>query len=107
MTEKLTLMESPNPKKKWRVEFPDSTHVDFGASGYKDFTQHNDLKRKEAYISRHRSREIWTLEGVHTAGFWSRWVLWNQPTIDESIKDINKRFKEEHSPMVISMHKVR
>jgi hypothetical protein len=28
----------------------------------------------------------------YTAGFWSRWVLWNKPTITESIKDIQKRF---------------
>ncbi len=55
--QELHLIKSPNPKKKWRIEFPDSTHVDFGASGYQDYTQHNDLKRKDAYISRHRSRE--------------------------------------------------
>jgi len=27
-----------------------------------------------------------------TKGFWSRWILWNKPTIDESINDIENRF---------------
>ena len=100
----ILLEKSPNPKKKFRVIFPNNTHVDFGASGYQDFTQHNDPKRKELYLSRHAKREDWTLEGVHTPGFLSRWLLWNKPTIEESIKDINKRFKEEQSSFILSFN---
>jgi hypothetical protein len=92
---RILLEPSPNTQKKFRVSFPDDTHIDFGASGYQDFTQTHNLIAKKAYISRHRSRENWTLEGVHTRGFWSRWILWNKPTIQESIKDVNQRFKEE------------
>lgn len=95
MSEKLKLIKSPNPKKKWRVEFSDGKHIDFGAVGYQDYTQHNDPKRKELYLSRHAKREDWNLSGLHTAGFWSRWLLWNLSTIEESKKDINKRLKEE------------
>ncbi len=29
--------------------------------------------------------------GIKTAGFWSRWVLWNLPTLQASISDVNKR----------------
>ena len=28
-----------------------------------------------------------------TAGFFSRWITWNKPTLTESLKDTNKRFK--------------
>ena len=99
--QELHLVKSPNPKKKWRIEFSDGKHIDFGAVGYQDYTQHHDSKRKELYLSRHKSHEDWTLEGVHTAGFWSRWLLWNMPSIEESIKDINKRFKEEKVKIIL------
>lgn len=66
--------------------------VKFGAAGYEDFTTHKDEARKAAYISRHKAREDWTKTGVDTAGFWSRWLLWNLPTITASLTDIKKRF---------------
>ena len=66
--------------------------VKFGASSYEDFTIHRDEARKAAYIARHRPREVWSKEGVDTAGFWSRWLLWNLPTITASLADIKKRF---------------
>ena len=59
---------------------------------YSDFTIHKDVDRKERYLDRHREREDWTKTGVLTPGFWSRWVLWNKPTLTESIKDVTKRF---------------
>ena len=49
--------------------------------------------RKERYIDRHKAREDWTKSGAKTAGFYSKHVLWNKPTLKESIDDINKRFK--------------
>ena len=49
--------------------------------------------RKKRYIDRHKSREDWTKSGAKTAGFYSKHVLWNKPTLKESIDDINKRFK--------------
>jgi rhamnogalacturonyl hydrolase YesR len=67
----------------------------FGSEGSKDYTLHDKNikdKRKELYLNRHRKRENWTKSGIHTSGFWSRWILWNKPTINESIKDIEKKF---------------
>ena len=66
--------------------------VKFGASGYSDYTLHKTPKRKELYIARHRVRENWNKSGIYTRGFWSRWLLWNKPTIQSSIADIQKRF---------------
>ena len=66
--------------------------LNFGASGYSDYTIHKDKERKQRYISRHKRNENWTKSGINTAGFWSRWLLWNKPTIEESYKDIEQRY---------------
>ena len=67
--------------------------LSFGAEGYGDFTIHNNEEQKKAYIARHSAMEQdWTAKGILTAGFWARWLLWNKPTIEESMADIEKRF---------------
>jgi hypothetical protein len=66
--------------------------VYFGAKGYSDFTIHKDQNRKQRYIDRHRGKENLTKSGIDTAGFWSRWLLWNKPTFEASFNDIKKRF---------------
>jgi hypothetical protein len=64
--------------------------IHFGASGYEDYTTSKDDERKQRYLDRHRAREDWT--NPLTAGFWSRWILWNKKTIDESLTDTRRRF---------------
>ena len=51
-------------------------------------------ERKNRYIKRHEKREDWG--NAYSAGFYSRWVLWNKPTLKESIDDLNKRFHNYH-----------
>ena len=80
-------------KKKYDARIDGTKTVSFGEKGASDFTKHKDKDRKEAYIARHKKNEDWTKSGVKTAGFYSKHVLWNKPTIKESIDDINKRFK--------------
>ena len=41
-----------------------------------------------------KNNEDWNKSGTKTAGFYSKHVLWNKPTLKESIDDINKRFKD-------------
>ena len=89
MRGEIILERSPNAKKKFRVYLPDGKHVDFGAAGYQDYTTHKDSNRKKLYIIRHRKREDWT--DPHTAGFWSRYILWNKPSLRASIKDTVER----------------
>lgn len=86
------LQSSPRSGKKWRVTTPWGKNVDFGATGYSDYTLHKDSSRKSNYISRHASRENWSKDGTDTAGFWSRWLLWNLPDFMKSVKDIENRF---------------
>ena len=63
----------------------------FGDNRYEDYTMHGDDKRKASYLARHW-KENWSKKGIHSSGFWSRWLLWNKSTIKSSIKDIEKRF---------------
>ena len=65
--------------------------VQFGAEGMSDFTIHKDKERKQRYLDRHKKNENWN--DPMTAGALSRWILWNKPTLDASIKDFKKRFK--------------
>ena len=89
------LEPSDKKTKKWMVSYinPESGRVNsiqFGAKGMSDFTIHKDKKRKERYIKRHQANEDWN--DPLTAGFWSRWLLWNKPTLKASINDMEKRF---------------
>lgn len=89
--EEVYLRRSPRAGKKWQVE--DTEHnkkVNFGAVGYQDYTMHHDENRKKNYISRHERNENW--KDWHTAGFWSRWLLWNEPSIEKSIEIIEAKF---------------
>lgn len=89
---KIILKKSTNSSKKFMVIFEDGTKVHFGAAGYSDFTKHKDIDRKQRYINRHSTNENWGKTGIRTAGFWARWLLWNKPTIESSISDIENRF---------------
>ena len=65
--------------------------VSFGAKGMSDFTIHKDEKRKERYLARHKGmNEDWN--DPTTPGALSRWILWNKPTLEASIKDFKNRF---------------
>ena len=39
------------------------------------------------------NNEDWTKSGVTTAGWTSKHVLWNKPTLHASVADINKQLK--------------
>jgi hypothetical protein len=66
------------------------TTVRFGAKGYSDYTLHTDPVRRDRYLRRHQSTEDWS--NYTSAGFWARWLLWNQPSLKQSAADITKRF---------------
>ena len=77
-------------KHKYVAIFDDGSHTSFGALGYEDYTQHGDKKRKQLYLNRHRKNEDWS--NPKTAGALSRWILWNKPTLEESINNYIKKF---------------
>ena len=113
MKNTVVLTKSPRANKKFRVQFVDTGKtVDFGAEGYSDYTIHKDPLRMREYVRRHGGQiPKWVLgydnpQGVqvamtrvkkstkenwadpHTAGFWSRWLLWSFPNLPAAKKYI-------------------
>lgn len=90
---KVKLFKSPKAEKKWRVVFENGKHVDFGQKGYSDFTLHKNPDRMKLYVQRHRRMgETWTKQGIQTAGFWARWLLWSKPNISDAKKLLHNKF---------------
>ena len=82
--------KSDKPGKKYYIITNDNKKVYFGQASATDFTIHKDEARKQRYINRHKKNENWN--DKDSAGAWSRWLLWNLPTITASYQDIKKRF---------------
>jgi hypothetical protein len=115
---RVKIVRSPDRKKKFRAILEDGRTVDFGASGYSDYTKHKNPSRMRSYVLRHGGRvpkrtvaerepdkiqnmmldvtssdkENWKLSGIGGAGFWSRWYLWSFPTFEGVEKFMSKRF---------------
>ena len=89
----ITITKPSNPNKKYKaiVEDGDKTKtIHFGASGYSDYTIHKDPSRKERYLKRHRKNENW--DDPKSAGFFSKHLLWNMTSFQDSFKDMKKKF---------------
>jgi Tfp pilus assembly protein FimT len=82
--------KSDRPDKKYFIITNDNKKIYFGQASASDFTLHKDEARKQRYINRHKKNENWN--NKDTAGFWSRWLLWEKPTIKESYDNIKKKF---------------
>ena len=115
---RVKITRSPNPLKKFRATLEDGRTVDFGASGYSDYTKHKNPSRMRSYVLRHGGRvpknirnerisekiqrlmlnvtrskkEDWSIRGVGGAGFWSRWYLWSHPNFKDVETFMSKRF---------------
>lgn len=91
----LTVVPSKRPGKKYDAVFETDTgrtkRVSFGQAGAPDFTKTGDEERKRLYLIRHAANENW--DKPDTPGALSRWLLWNKPTLEESIRDFRRRFK--------------
>ena len=88
----IVISPSKNKNKKYKAEVNGKT-VHFGDSRYQDYTMHKDAKRKDNYISRH-SNEDWSKNNIASAGFMSRYVLWEKTTLTSSINNLNKKYKD-------------
>ena len=112
------ITRSPDSTKKFRAILPGGRTVDFGASGYSDYTKHKNPSRMRSYVLRHggqipkriaaerqpamihrmmlnvdkSDKEDWKLSGIGGAGFWSRWYLWSQPNFVDVNRFMLKRF---------------
>ena len=96
MSEKVIveISKSDRKGKKYQADINGKRTIHFGAAGYEDYTIHKNPQRKERYIQRHKGKEDWTKEGIATPSYLSRFVLWNKPTIQASLNDLNSKYKD-------------
>jgi len=92
------LRRSSKPKKKWDAIFENRENgrmktISFGSKGMSDYTIHKDAERKKRYITRHEKRERWGNDGIMTAGWWSRWLLWSEPSLYKARALVNMKLK--------------
>ena len=87
------ISKSSKTKYKYDAVIDGKKTVSFGDSKYQDFTTHKDPDRKQRYINRHKTNEKWGKDGVDTAGFMSKNLLWNKPTLQASVADLNNKYK--------------
>ena len=89
------LDKATDSKHKYTVQFLNQTTkrintIHFGSANMSDYTLNKDDKRKALYIKRHANDYI---NDLNYPGSWSMHLLWNKKSIEESIHDMEKRFK--------------
>ena len=84
------LSKSSKKNKKYTITTPQGVKIHFGDDRYEDYTMHKNFRRKILYLARHKPGQNWN--DVNTAGFWARWLLWNQKSLIDSLMDTEKRF---------------
>ena len=89
---KLFITKSKRKNKKYDLLDENKNYIlSFGDNRYEDYTMHKDPARKGRYLYRH-GKEDHTKNNVKSAAFMSAHLLWNKPTLQASIRDVNKRF---------------
>jgi hypothetical protein len=86
----IIITRSKKRDKKFDAIIDGKKTVSFGSAGMSDYTKHKDAERKERYVNRHKKNEDWS--NPKTAGFYAKHVLWNKPTLQASVADLNKKF---------------
>ena len=94
----------PGIKQKYAIRIHtvdgETKTVKFGANGSEDFTVHKDRQRRLRYLERHgrdkpsfskSTKEEWSQDGIFTAGYWSRWLLWEKDNMDDAIKFMRRK----------------
>lgn len=90
----IEIVKSERPDKKYKAVFESDsgrqkvTH--FGAEGMDDFTLTKNTAQRERYRLRHE-KDLET-EDPTRAGYLSWYLLWNKPSLTESIKDYKRKF---------------
>ena len=86
----MRIVPATDSKHKYTAIFDDGKKTSFGAKGYDDYTQHHDPERRDRYRKRHH-KDLATND-PRRAGYLSYYLLWNLPTLEESIRDYKRRF---------------
>lgn len=86
----MQIIKLHNDKHKYMAIFSDGKKQKFGLTGANDFTLTGNVEARDRYRARHR-KDLDT-GNPRRAGFLSYYLLWNKPTISESIKDYKNKF---------------
>ena len=81
--------------KKYEAEFKKGNKIikrKFGSMGMSDYTLHNDSKRRNRYIKRHK-KDLKTNDPTR-AGYLSMYILWNKKTFKASLNDYKRRLNK-------------
>ena len=76
----IVISKSKKPDKKLDARIDNTKTVSFGQKGASDYAKHKDNERNYAYVDRHKNEDL-TKSGVKAAGWMSKHVLWNKPTL--------------------------
>ena len=85
----IVITPSDKTNKKFTAVINNDKKIHFGDSRYSDYTLHKDTERKKAYLARHK-KDNYT--NPNYPGFYATNLLWNKPTLKESIKNTNEKY---------------
>jgi len=86
------LKKSDRKNKRFVIIMQDRGHRhDFGSDVGKTFIDGRTEKEKEAWIARHRVNKNW--DNKHSSIYYSRMLLWTEPTLKKAIKALEKKNK--------------
>ena len=92
------LQKSNRKGKRFVIIMPSLKHRHhFGSDVGQTFIDHQDEKKKLAWIARHRMDK--GFNNKHSGIYHSRMLLWNKPTLKESIK----QYEKDHDVKLKSM----
>ena len=82
------LKKSNRKGKRFEINMIDHSHH-FGSDVGKTYIDGRTEKEKQAWIKRHQNDKGW--DSKHSGIYHSRFLLWNKPTLKESIKDYERK----------------
>ena len=84
------LSDSPKKNKRFRITMQDHHH-DFGSDVGKTYVDHQDTKKKLAWVKRHSTNKNYNSK--HSAIYHSKQLLWTKPTLAQSIRAYEAKHK--------------
>ena len=84
----IIIKKSENKDKKFTA-IVNNKKINFGDNRYSDYTLTKDDKKKKAYLARHKHDNY---NNPLYPSFYSTNLLWNKPSLKESIKNTNEKY---------------